>query len=282
MFRRATIVLLALWLAVSAAAAKPRRIVSLYLCADELVLQLAEPSNVASVTFLSRDPLNSNVADLAARVPINRGLAEEVLAQRPDVAIASAYDARPAVAMLKRAGVPVINLGAPPRNLDEIRRDIRAVADAIGERNNGERMIAGIDARLAALPPPPRGRKLSAIVLNPNGFTIGADSLIDDIFARAGIDNLAARAGIDNFGRLPLETIVRSGADIAILNADRDGPPSLATEFLHHPALAGLDERTRLVVLPARLWTCGGPAVVEAIERLAAIARDSRRAGTRP
>ena len=282
MLCRAVYALLAVSVAVSAAAAKPQRVASLYLCADELVLQLADSRNIASVTFLSRDPLNSNVADLAASVPINRGLAEEVLAQRPDVAIASAYDARPAVAMLKRAGVPVVNLGAPPRNLDEIRRDIRAVADAVGEPGNGERMIAGIDVRLAALPPPPRGRKLSAIVLNPNGFTIGADSLVDEIFARAGIDNLAARAGVDNYGRLPLETIVRSGADIAILNADRDGPPSLATEFLRHPALAGLDERTRLVVLPSRLWTCGGPAVVEAIERLSAIARDSRRAGTTP
>jgi len=282
MFRSVIIGLLAAPLAASTVAAKPQRVVSLYLCADELVLQLAEPRNIASVTFLSRDPLNSNVADLAARVPINRGLAEEVLAQRPDVAIASAYDARPAVAMLKRAGVPVVNLGAPPRNIDEIRRDIRAVADAVGEPDKGERMIAGIDARLAVLPVPPRGRKLSAIVLNPNGFTIGAGSLVDEIFARAGIDNLAARAGVDNYGRLPLETLVRSGADIAILNADRDGPPSLATEFLRHPVLAGLDQRTRLVVLPARLWTCGGPAVVEAIERLAAIARDNRRAGTTP
>jgi iron complex transport system substrate-binding protein len=282
MFRRVTIALLAAALAVSAAAAKPQRVVSLYLCADELVLQLADRRNIASVTFLSRDPLNSNVADLAARVPVNRGLAEEVLAQRPDVALASAYDARPAVAMLKRAGIPVVNLGAPPRNLDEIRRDIRAVANAVDEPENGERMIAGIDARLAALPAPPRDRKLSAIVLNPNGFTIGAGSLVDEIFARAGIDNLAARVGVDNYGRLPLETILRSGADIAILNADRDGPPSLATEFLHHPALARLDERTRLVVLPARLWTCGGPAMVEAIERLSAIARDNRRAGTAP
>src|SRR5262249_31462092 len=192
--------------------------VSIYVWADELVLQLAEQRSTASVTFLSRDPMNSNVAELAARVPVNRGLAEEVLAQRPDVAITSDYDARPAAAMLKRAGVPIISLGSPPRNLDEVRRDIRTVAEAVGERENGERMIGQIAAQIAALPAPARGRKPSAIVLNPNGFTIGAGSLVDEIFARAGVENLAAREGVDNYGRLPLETILRSGADIAILN----------------------------------------------------------------
>ena len=58
---------------------KPRRIVSLNMCVDELVLRLAEPQNIASVTWLSRDPKNSNVAALAARIPVNHGLAEEII-----------------------------------------------------------------------------------------------------------------------------------------------------------------------------------------------------------
>ena len=45
---------------------KPRRIVSLNMCVDELILRLAEPQNIASVTWLSRDPKNSNVAELGA------------------------------------------------------------------------------------------------------------------------------------------------------------------------------------------------------------------------
>lgn len=280
MLRLVTLAMLSAALAVSAAVAKPQRIVSLYVCADELVLQLAERRNIASVTFLSRDPLNSNVADLAAKVPVNYGRAEEVLAQKPDVVLAGAFTTRPAVAMLKRAGVPIAELGVP-RNLDDVRGDIRTVAGAIGETGNGERMIAALDARIAALPPP-QGPRRSAIVINPNGFTVGAGSLVDEIFARAGIDNFATRIGVDNYGQLPLELILRSGADLAILNADRDGPPSLATEFLRHPALTEMERRTRLVVLPARLWTCGGPALVEAIELLSKIASEPRRTGLAP
>jgi iron complex transport system substrate-binding protein len=48
---------------------KPTRVVSLNMCVDELVLRLAERTNIASVTWLSRNPDSSNVADLSPEVP---------------------------------------------------------------------------------------------------------------------------------------------------------------------------------------------------------------------
>jgi len=272
------IALFAAALPAATGAAGPKRIVSLYLCADELLLQLADRPAIASVTFLSRDPDNSNVADLAVRVPVNYGRAEEIIAQRPDLVVAGAYTTGATVAMLKRAGVPVVELGVA-QGLDDVRRDIRIVAHAIGEDDRGEALVAAVDARLAALAASPPRPRLRALVLNPNGFTIGAGSLVDEIFARAGFDNVAATLGVDAYGQLPLERIVRSDADVLILNADRDGPPSLATQSLDHPALRKLAGRVRLVVLPARLWTCGGPGIVEAIERLRRIADQAHLAG---
>ena len=54
---------LSLLLPASALAAGPaQRIVSLNLCTDELLLRLAEPAKIASVTWLSRNPSGSNVA----------------------------------------------------------------------------------------------------------------------------------------------------------------------------------------------------------------------------
>jgi iron complex transport system substrate-binding protein len=75
-----------------------------------------------------------------------------------------------------------------------------------------------------------------------------------------------------------LDTLVASAVDVLILSASRDGPPALATEILRHPVLSALSDRNRLVVLPGRLWNCGGPAVVEAIERLMRVAADARSA----
>jgi len=192
--------------------------------------------------------------------------------------IAGVYTTRAAVALLKRVGIPVMELGVP-RNLDEVRAQIRDMAQAVGERDAGERIIGEVDQRLAVLPPasPPSGPR--AIMLNPNGITVGADTLVDEIMTRAGLTNLATRLGVDRNGRIPLEIVVRGGVDVLILNAGREGPPSLATEILHHPALTALSGRVRLVVLPSRLWVCGGPEVVEATERLARVANDLRAAG---
>lgn len=262
-------------LAATDASAKPRRIVSLNMCTDELVLRLAEPQNIASVTWLSRDPNNSNVAELAARIPVNHGLAEEIIPLNPDLVIAGVYTARTAVALLRRAGIPLAELGVP-KKLEDVRGQIRDVAALVGERDKGERIIGAMDRSLAALPSPAATGGPRAVVLNPNGVTVGKGTLADEIMTRAGLTNVAAELAVDNYEQIPLETVVSNGIDILILSASRDGAPALATEILRHPVLAALSERTRIVVLPGRLWNCGGPAIVEAIEQLARVANEVR------
>ncbi|BAT58969.1 corrinoid ABC transporter substrate-binding protein [Variibacter gotjawalensis] len=251
--------------------AAPQRVVSLNICSDELVLRLAEPEHIASVTWLSRDARSSNVSDLAARVPVNHGLAEEVVPQRPDLVFAGAFTTTTATALIRRQGIPVRILPIAA-SVDDARAHIREVASALGTQDRGEAIVADMDRRLAALPAAPP-RAVSALVLNPAGFAVGADSLIDDIMRRAGLENTARRLGAQNF--IPLELVVMSAPELLIINAARDGPPSLATEILKHPALARM-KNTRTIVLPSRLWTCGGPGNVEAIERLIAVAREVR------
>jgi iron complex transport system substrate-binding protein len=254
---------------------KPTRIVSLNMCVDELLLRLAQPRNIASVTWLSRDPSNSNVAELAAGIPVNHGLAEEILPLRPDLVIAGVYTARTAVAMLRRTGVPLAEIDVA-KNLDDVRRQIRDIAGLIGERDKGESVVGAMDRSLAALPSPSWSARPRAIVLNPNGATVGKDTLVDEIMTRAGLTNVAAELAIDNYGQIPLETLVASAVDVLIVSASRDGPPALATEILRHPVLSALSNRARVVVLPGRLWNCGGPAAVEAIERLMRVAGEVR------
>lgn len=258
----------ALFLAAGGARAeKPSRIVSLNLCTDELVLRLAAPGRVASVTWLSQDPRNANMAEAARRVPAHHGEAEEVLAFRPDLVVAGTHSTRAAVRMLRRAGVKVHEFGLP-RTLAEMRAQITEMAALIGEPERGAALVAGIDARLAALAGR-RGPRLRAVVLRPNGFTVGRGSLVDEILSLAGLTNIAAELGVESYGQISLETVALGGADMLILNDTPDGPPSLAHEVLHHPVIARLGARLKLVALPSRLWTCAGPSVVDAIEQLA-------------
>lgn len=204
---------------------KPTRIVSINQCTDELVLRLADISHVASVSYLARGP-SSSVADLAARVPVNHGLAEEIVPLNPDLVVAGIYTARTTVALLKRVNAPLLDLDVP-HSLEEVREQYLAVGKALGEPERAERLVAEMDARLAALPPvgpPPLPR---ALVFNSNGYTVGKGSLTDDIISRAGMENLARALGINNYGRVALETVVLNPVDVLIVSSNRDGPPRL-------------------------------------------------------
>lgn len=260
--------------AASRAAGPAQRIVSLNLCTDELLLRLADPAKIASVTWLSRNP-GSNVPELAARVPINYGLAEQVLAVEPDLVLAGTFTTRIAVGMLKRTAMPVVEV-SPPRNLDDVRQQIREIASLVGAEDKGRDMITEMDRRIAAMANKPRPMRPTAIVLNPNGATVGAGSLVNEIITAAGLENIRARPGVDNYGQIPLEVVAANEVDVLIVSASRDGPASKATEVLNHPILAKLPH-TRVVTMPARLWNCGGPAVADAVERLDAVATEVAR-----
>lgn len=263
------------------AEAAPRRVISLNLCTDELLLRLADRANVASVTWMARDPDASNVADIAAKVPVNHGLAEQIIPSDPDLVLAGQYTTRTAVNMLRETGFHVVEFGIP-RDLADVRAEIRQMAGLIGEPARGEAMIAAMDLRLTQIGTSAETRRPTAVVFNPNGFTVGKGTLVDDIITRAGLDNIAARIDLGNYSQLSLETLVTSGVDVLILNEGRDGPPSLATEILRHPVLSKLGSSTRVVVLPSRLWTCGGPEVVEAIARLREVSDAVRSSRARP
>jgi iron complex transport system substrate-binding protein len=254
---------------------KPHRIVSLNLCTDELVLRLADRRNISSVTWQARDRDNSNVADLARDVPINHGLAEQVLPLNPDLVLAGIYTTRATVALLKRAGIRVVDSDVP-RSFDDVRQQYREIAALLDEKERGEQIIAEMDGNLAKLE---RDRPLvapTAIVLHGDHYTYGRGSIIDVVMARAGLDNMAVRLGIGEFGQVPLEVMAMNPVDVLILSSLRDGPPALATELLRHPVLSRLSDHTRVVVVPNRLWNCSGPALVEAVERLMRVAKEVR------
>ncbi|WP_127088971.1 ABC transporter substrate-binding protein [Aquabacter cavernae] len=244
------------------------RVASLNLCGDELALRLLDKGQVASVTWLARDPRGSNVAALAQDVPVNRGLAEEVAAVKPDLVLTGAFTTRTTSAMLHRLGVPILELSVPA-TLAEAYAQIEEVADRLGVPQRGAAMVAQMKQAFADLPPPP-ARRPTAIVLRPNGFAAGRGSLADEILSAAGFDNLAARLSPDRMGQLTLEDVVAADPDMLVINASPDSPPSLADELLRHPALAHFAQEGRVVALPPRLWACAGPELAEAARLLAA------------
>ncbi len=76
------ILLLAALIPTLAAASDLPRVMSTNLCADMLLLSLADPAQVVSVSARSQDPARTSFASQAAAFPVNTGSAEEVIAAR--------------------------------------------------------------------------------------------------------------------------------------------------------------------------------------------------------
>ncbi|MBA2413827.1 MAG: ABC transporter substrate-binding protein [Burkholderiaceae bacterium] len=249
--------------------AAPQRIVSLNLCADELVLRLAPPGVVKSVTWLARDPALSNVSVQARYVPVNRGLAEDVVPLAPDLVIAGAQTTRTAVALLQRLGIPVLELSVPS-SVEEAFAQIATVAAAVGAPAQGAQLIADMKQAFAASPSVLTFISAGPIaaVYQPNGFTIGSGSLINDLLKRAGLRNLAVERRIDNYGALSLELLLFAQPDLLIMNAVENRGPAMAYEILRHPAVMSWYGEARVVSLPSAWWSCPGPRLVDAVQRL--------------
>ncbi|MGO9742696.1 MAG: ABC transporter substrate-binding protein [Roseiarcus sp.] len=254
---------------------KPHRIVSLNQCTDELALRLAEPENIASLTWLSRDPGNANLAALARKFPVNRGTAEEAMAFSPDLVVVGAFTPIETRAMLKDISAPVAEFD-PPETLAAVRQQIVAFATRIGEPARGRALVSEMDRELDAVSVGPKLPRLHTIILRPNGFTIGPGSLVDELLAHAGLDNMAARLDIGSYEQIPLERLALLHADVLIANSEVTGAPSLATDGLSQPLIKALARKMKVVSLPARLWTCPGPGLVDAVRRLVEATRGAR------
>jgi iron complex transport system substrate-binding protein len=105
---------------------------------------------------------------------------------------------------------------------------------------------------------------LATVIVRPGGFTVGADSLANELLHVAGLRNVAAEQGLDRWGSLSMEALLRSGPELIVLTGYRSSQPSLANAVLEHPALRQLDSARNAITVPSALWACGLPASMEA------------------
>ena len=88
--------------AVAQAVAKPKRIVSLDLCTDQLLIDLVPRERIAAVTHLAADASVSAIPEKARGLPITHGGAEDVLARDPDLILAGPWGVAGTVSLLQR------------------------------------------------------------------------------------------------------------------------------------------------------------------------------------
>jgi iron complex transport system substrate-binding protein len=260
---------LAAFLPLTPAAASPQRIVSIGLCTDQLLLLLADREQIASLSGWAADPDMSYMIDSVGDIPLNDSSVEEVIAYRPDLVLSSRFAAWNSARFLRRLGYEVRQVPAV-KSIADIYHLLRQVGAWTGHPERAERIVGEMQRKLDEIARRYRDRpRKTVLVYSPNGFTVGADTLENDIFVHAGYRNLAAEMGIEGFRRIALETLLAADPDVLQIDRDLSRPDSLATAYLGHPVLDRFGAQREKLDIPTRLRICGGPMITEAVEAMA-------------
>lgn len=242
--------------------AKPWRIVSLNVCADQYLLALADREQIAGLTPNVKNPELSAAAAQVKGLHVLGQSAEEILEIDPDLVVGMPARGSAVVTALGPQDYRLFDL-ADAENYAEITVQMRRIAAAIGQRERGEAVIADMERQLAALPRAGAGRV--AAYYQRRGYLTGTGTLVDDLMQRTGLVNLAQRLGKPTIAHLSLEELVAARPDFIIVESATDRVMDQGTEMLHHPALRDIPR----IRLPQAWTVCGGPAYVRAARSLA-------------
>jgi iron complex transport system substrate-binding protein len=255
----ATTFLIAALGANAAAGEAPRRVVSANLCADQLLAELADRDQVASLSPLSRDPQLSFIAAKAADYAVNRGVGEDIVRLDADLVLTGPFDNRYTRTLLAAKGVRFASID-PWTDFPDGYAQIRAVAALLGRPERGETLVARIEAALATLDEitaPARGA--TAVTLERRGF-VYRGGLVGEVARRAGFRDAAPDLGVASSGLASLEALVAAKPQFLIVSDAGFAAIDEGQAFLAHPALRALWPAEKRIALPDRLTICGGPS----------------------
>src|SRR5690606_22008616 len=114
------------------------------MCVDAMLVELVDHSRIAALSHYSRDPLRSTIAPIARQLPITHETAEEVVALRPDLVLASRHSAIATRNALARVGIRFELLDVPD-SIEGSIAQVRHVAMLVGAQERGEALVSRIE-----------------------------------------------------------------------------------------------------------------------------------------
>ena len=240
-------------------------IVSINPCADAMLVRLVAPTRIGAISRYSQDPSATSLPlAVARRFRVTAGTAEEVIALRPALVLASTFTAATTRDAYARAGLRTVYLDSPT-TVAASAAQVRQVAAAVGEQAKGDAMARAIEssATLTRRSPGERNGEAAprALLYIAGDLVNGGGTLLDELTRRAGFRNAAADYGLANTGTLPTELLVAHPPAV-IIATGRGRTAALRRSLLPTTPIASFDRS---------LVNCGGPTIPAALARLRAI-----------
>lgn len=265
--RRLVAIMVSMALFTGAALAKPRA-VSINVCTDQLLIDLADPEQILGVSAYARDSTLSWVAARAHRFTAVMA-AEEIVSLGPDIVLAGVFNKIATRQVLAASGLRV--------EAFDLANDFSGVMDAITrvgallqQEERAAARIATLRAALQRLRQAALTQGLRILPLQRRGWVSGSATLTSALLAEAGLVNIAGELGLAAGGQVGIERLIALGPDLILGSREEAFGEDQGSALLLHPALRARVPAERWLYIPGRMTVCGGPGLIEAIEVLIA------------
>lgn len=205
--------------------AKPKRIVSLTLGTDELLLDMVEPERIIAVTSLADDVGISHVVEKSKKIKNKiQGVpsAEQILALKPDLVIIADWWSLNILDSLREMNIPVY-VYKTPYNVEAIKVSVEEVAGVVGEEKTGKALIAEMEKDLEKVRIYLANHKNESskqiLVLSTHGIIGGRGSLFADMCRLTHIKNCLQDIPVGQATTLSKEMILQANPDMILLTS---------------------------------------------------------------
>ncbi len=238
-------------------AANPARVASLNLCTDELLLALAAPGQISSLTHLSHDRRESAYWRMAKPYPANSGTILSVAKDKPDLIVTMGGGGRNGGALASAIGARFVDIPFPATVAD-VERGVSTLAEALGRERQGAALKARIRQTLRTTP----RAQLAAVFVGSAGRSMAPTGAGAEWMAAAGYRQIALAGD-----RISRETLLRSPPLTLVVSNYR------VDQYSRSDLVPVARARDNRVVTEGRRWTCMGPSLIPEILRLRRMAR---------
>ncbi|MBU6950946.1 ABC transporter substrate-binding protein [Hahella sp. HN01] len=249
-----------------ARAAEPT-VMSVNQCVDQMMGYLA-PENLVSVTWLSHQPSELEIASTLRDIPANFGFIEQVLELRPDIVMAGQYGASSLKPLVRKFNMRWVEIPLP-QSLDDLASSWSLMGEAVRKPEQAASIVSRLRAYFAQVHGKIADKQVRALILNANGWIAGEGNFQDAFLDAIGVINVASEQGVQGWGQVDLETLVRWRPDLLLMVSNSYDSEALATNWVEHPLLKRRPSRFEPLYIPADWLSCGTLAMKLAAQKVA-------------
>ena len=255
--QKTRLILTALFLPFTAQASE--QFVSLTLCSDRLLIELAEPSQIAAQSPYSKNPLMM-LDKINTDKPVLEPQLTELLPYLDKTILINETFYPQLVAELKKLGVKIIPINDSPQTPDELFTLILELGKQLGNEQKATDLVTKLKSQNFHLNRP----LTDTLILSETGVVESYYPQYPVLLNLLGLTPLKTPLTAQNFS---LEKVILSQPNVLISLTDKQGYNAQA-ELLHHPMLQDFFKNQPLVSIPMKYTYCFDHGVWQGAEKI--------------